>query len=98
MALDQLIMTANPGDPIADAEKEARLHAWSHFAYHAQQRQTVFNFYLVLMGASAAGFASTLGEQGAEHSAFRAFIGASLAILSLLFFRLDKRNARLVKI
>jgi hypothetical protein len=87
-----------PDINLSEAEKEARLHAWSYFAYHAQQRQTVFNFYLLLTGGCIAGFASTLGENQLEYYYFRMIIGLVLAVASFLFWRLDQRNARLVKI
>jgi hypothetical protein len=43
-------MEKTPENSVIQLEKEARTYAWDHFAYHAQQRQTVFNFYLLLVG------------------------------------------------
>ena len=71
-------------------------HAWDYFAFHAQQRQTVFNFFLILVGASIAAYAGTLGKSEAAY--FHLMIGFLISISSLLFWRLDKRNARLVKL
>jgi hypothetical protein len=79
-------------------QKDAQEYAWNHFAYHAQQRQTVFNFYLLLVGGCIAAYASTLGDTGVDYDRFRTFMGAVLAAASLLFWRLDRRNATLVKI
>ena len=82
----------------ADTKTLALYYAWDHFAYHAQQRQTVFNFFLLLIGGCVAAYSSTMGEGGGEYNYFRSFLGAVLALASLVFWRLDKRNARLVKI
>jgi hypothetical protein len=79
-----------------DAEQAAMSHAWDYFAFHAQQRQTVFNFFLILVGASIAAYAATLGKSEAAY--FHLMIGFLISISSLLFWRLDKRNARLVKL
>jgi len=81
-----------------DTKTLALYYAWDHFAYHAQQRQTVFNFFLLLVGGCVAAYSSTIGESGGEYNYFRSFLGAILVLASLVFWRLDKRNARLVKI
>ena len=81
-----------------DTKTLALYYAWDHFAYHAQQRQTVFNFFLLLVGGCVAAYSSTMGHGGGEYSYFRSFLGAVLALASLVFWRLDQRNARLVKI
>jgi hypothetical protein len=79
-----------------DAEQAAMSHAWDYFAFHAQQRQTVFNFFLILVGASIAAYAGTLGKSEAAY--FHLMIGFLVSVSSILFWRLDKRNARLVKL
>ncbi len=81
-----------------DAKTQALYYAWDHFAYHAQQRQTVFNFFLLLIGGCVAAYSSTMGESGGAYDYFRSFLGAVLALASFVFWRLDRRNARLVKI
>ena len=81
-----------------DTKTLALYYAWDHFAYHAQQRQTVFNFFLLLIGGCVAAYSSTMGEGGGEYNYFRSFLGAVLVLASLVFWRLDQRNARLVKI
>jgi amino acid permease len=81
-----------------DTKTLALYYAWDHFAYHAQQRQTVFNFFLLLIGGCVAAYSSTMGEGGATYNYFRSFLGIVLALASLVFWRLDQRNARLVKI
>ena len=81
-----------------DTKTLALYYAWDHFAYHAGQRQTVFNFFLLLIGGCVAAYSATMGESGAEYSYFRGFLGVVLAVASLVFWRLDQRNARLVKV
>ena len=82
----------------ADTKTLALYYAWDHFAYHAQQRQTVFNFFLLLIGGCVAAYSSTMGDSGGEYNYFRSFLGVVLALASLVFWRLDQRNARLVKV
>jgi hypothetical protein len=89
-------MADNEKTTFDDAEQAALAHAWDYFAFHAQQRQTVFNFFLILVGASIAAYAGTLGKSEAAY--FHLMIGSLVSISSLLFWRLDKRNARLVKL
>jgi hypothetical protein len=81
-----------------DTKTLALYYAWDHFAYHAQQRQTVFNFFMLLIGGCVAAYSATIGESGGEYNYFRSFLGVVLALASLVFWRLDQRNARLVKI
>ena len=81
-----------------DTKTLALYYAWDHFAYHAQQRQTVFNFFLLLVGGCVAAYSAMIDESGADYNYFRSFLGVVLALASLLFWRLDKRNARLVKV
>jgi ABC-type amino acid transport system permease subunit len=55
-------------------------HMWRYFELHANQRMTVFNFYLVLSGAIAAGLAATL--QGSARLALVGIVlGALLALV-----------------
>lgn len=89
-------MAENEKSAFDDAEQAAMSHAWDYFAFHAQQRQTVFNYFLILVAASIAAYAGTLGKSEAAY--FHLMIGFLISISSLLFWRLDKRNARLVKL
>src|SRR5262245_47901337 len=81
-----------------DTKTLALYYAWDHFAYHAGQRQTVFNYFVLLLGGCVAAWSATIGQSGAEYNYFRIFLGVVLALASLVFCRLDQRNARLVKI
>ena len=44
-----------------DTKTLALYYAWDHFAYHAQKRQTVFNFFLLVVGGSIAAYSATIG-------------------------------------
>ena len=79
-------------------QKKRLKHAWDHFLYHAQQRQTVFNFYVLLLAAHVAAFATTIGRSSEETDTFRIFLGSTLAITSFLFWRLDLRSKDLIDI
>src|SRR5262245_16220591 len=81
-----------------DTKTLALYYAWDHFAYHAGQRQTVFNYFVLLLGGCVAAWSATIGQSGAEYNYFRIFLGVVLALASLVFWRLDQRNARLVKV
>ena len=79
-----------------DAEQAAHSFAWDYFAFHAQQRQTVFNFFIILIGASLAAFAATIDKT--EATKLHAVIGCVLAIASFLFWRLDERSRNLIQL
>jgi|SRR3977135_3109127 hypothetical protein len=95
-------VTENMSEPrevkFDDVEQAAISHAWNYFLYHAQQRQTVFNFFLILVGASVAAYASTLAKAEGSHDRFHLVLGLLVLVSSFLFWRLDKRGSRLVKL
>jgi hypothetical protein len=85
-----------PSDPMQPADK-ALDHAWRHFALHAQQRISVFNFFVVLSGILATGIGA--GSQvGKSMALLVAILGALLTFLSYVFYRLDGRGSELVKL
>lgn len=79
-------------------ENEARglEHAWRYFALHAEQRMTVFNYFVACAGLALTGLAWVLA-QGSEHWPLGVAAGVSAAGLSFVFWRLDQRGAQLVK-
>lgn len=71
-------------------------HAWRYFALHAQQRMSVFNFFIVLSGILATGIGA--GFQAGKSMAFVVMtLGLLLALLSFVFYRMDRRGSELVK-
>ncbi|MCG7349598.1 hypothetical protein [Sphingomonas sp. ACRSK] len=71
-------------------------HAWRYFALHAEQRMTVFNFFVASAGLALTGLAWTLAD-GSGKWPLGAAAGLGAAALSLVFWRLDQRGGQLVK-
>lgn len=71
-------------------------HAWRYFALHAEQRMTVFNFYVASAGLALTGLAWTLAD-GSTKWPLGAAAGFGAAALSFVFWRLDQRGGQLVK-
>lgn len=78
------------------AEDSAREYAWKWFEYHANQRQSVFRFYIVIVGASSAVYVAFMSSDELRPLVF--LLGIPFSILSFLFWRLDVRGAALVKL
>lgn len=72
-------------------------HLWRYFALHAQQRISVFNFFVVFSGVIATGIGGSL-QAGRPMTFLVVVLGLLLALLSFVFSRLDQRNSELVKI
>ncbi|SFI77824.1 hypothetical protein SAMN05216304_103478 [Bosea sp. OK403] len=69
-------------------------HAWRYFALHAQQRISVFNYFIAFSGIMAAGIGATIKTMPSA----AAVIALILAALSFVFYKLDARASELVKI
>jgi hypothetical protein len=82
-------MTDDQGN---DASPELT-YAWNWFAYHAGQRFSAFNFFLVIVGVLTVGFGQAVSNRwigiGVAIGAFGAAVGAG-------FILLDVRNKQLV--
>jgi hypothetical protein len=85
-----------PNDSLVPPDK-ALDHAWRYFALHAQQRISVFNFFVVLSGILATGIGASL-QAGKSMALVAAMLGALLALFSYVFYRLDGRGSELVKL
>lgn len=83
-------------DPRVTPDKETE-HLWRYFALHAQQRISVFNFFVVFSGVIATGIGGAL-QAGRTNTFLVVVLGLLLALLSFVFSRLDQRNSDLVKI
>jgi hypothetical protein len=71
-------------------------HTWRYFELHANQRMSVFNFFLVMSGALAAGIAASL--QGSPNlAAVGVVLGVLLSLVSFVFWKLDQRVSFLIK-
>ena len=72
-------------------------HAWKYFELHAQQRMTVFNFFLAIAGLIAAGIGVGL-QAGAKFSGLVSLLGCFLSLVSLIFWKLDQRVSAMIKL
>jgi hypothetical protein len=68
-------------------------YAWDWFSYHARQRLTAFNFFLILMGAVVVGYAQAVTSHAPVVGAALGFLGAFVA---QAFWAMDVRNEELV--
>jgi len=84
---------------MGDAEQIKRLEdrAWQAFVAHAGQRLTTFNFYIILSSLLVTGMAATF-QRDFRLPYLGSVVGALLAFVSYLFWRLDKRNRELIKL
>lgn len=71
-------------------------HLWKYFEIHAQQRMTVFNYYIVIAGATLTGIGFCL-QQGVDYNYVASFLGFFLMLSSFLFWKLDERVSTLIK-
>lgn len=71
-------------------------HAWAYFTLHANQRITVFNYFVVFAGILCTGLAATI--QASDRFSFIGIaLGVILVMLSFLFWKLDQRTSFLIK-
>jgi hypothetical protein len=84
------------GPATSEATLQASEYAWKWFEYHSSQRQTVFQFFLAIIGAILAGYFAI--ADGGQPSLISPLFGLLICVLSFLFWRLDCRGLRLVKI
>lgn len=71
-------------------------HVWKYFEIHSQQRMTLFNFFILVVGGiiSAIGFCL----QSEKDLRFLVDIfSITLIVISFLFYKLDQRTSFLIK-
>lgn len=71
-------------------------HAWRYFELHAQQRMTVFNFYLAISGLICAGVGVGF-QEGERLQLLTSMLGVFLSLVSFLFLKLDQRVSEMIK-
>ena len=69
-------------------------YAWEYFRYHARQRLTTFNFYIIICSLVATGYVAAV--KNSETTPRGVVLGALLAFLSFVFWQLDRRNKELI--
>ncbi|WP_302463602.1 RipA family octameric membrane protein [Hafnia paralvei] len=81
---------------MTEQSNSANEHIWRYFELHAQQRMTVFNFYIAITGLLAAGIGFTL-QQGGHYIIFSSLMGIFISFISFVFWKLDARVSMLIK-
>ncbi len=71
-------------------------HAWGYFQLHANQRVTVFNYFVVFSGLLVTGMVAA-GQTSPRFAFVGVVLGLLLCGLSYIFFRLDQRVSFLIK-
>ncbi len=74
--------------------RDALKYSWDYFHFHASQRLTTFNFYLVICGFVIAGYATALRDS--HDSPVAALLGLVLSLISFIFWKLDLRNRQMI--
>jgi hypothetical protein len=80
----------------AFSQTEMLDHAWRYFELHANQRMSLFNFFLVLSSFVAAGLGASLQLRGTLEL-MGVGLGVILATVSFTFWKLDQRTSFLIK-
>lgn len=71
------------------------------FAYHAAQRLTAFNFFLVSLSFFSTAYATLItrsGETGKSYYAVASALAFAAYLLIIAFGRLDKRNEQIIRV
>ena len=71
-------------------------YSWNYFHFHAAQRISVFNFFVVLAGLMLGGLFSTF-HQDFRMPALGSVLGFGLVFVSFVFSKLDGRAKFLIK-
>jgi hypothetical protein len=77
-----------------DETEYLRKQAWDYFEFHANQRLTTFNFYLVLAALISTALFSSINNLQIPWIGI--FLGALLSVFSMIFRKLDQRNRDLI--
>ena len=71
-------------------------HAWGYFELHANQRVTIFNYFVVFSGLLVTGMVAA-GQTSPRFAFVGVVLGFLLCGLSYIFYRLDQRVSFLIK-
>ena len=73
-------------------------YAWEYFQMHASQRLTTFNFYIVLSTVITTGLVAVFHKDFLVPWWIGVLLGVALPVLSIVFWQLDERCRRLIKL
>lgn len=77
-------------------ESEIRNHAWAYFSLHAQQRMSVFQFFVTIEIALFGGVFFAVQSNLPGYRPF-ALIGLIITLLAFVFWKIDQRTRQLIK-
>lgn len=78
-------------------DSDLQKQAWDYFVLHASQRMTVFNFYIILSALITTSYVASFNNHS-NLAFFRIALAALLSLFAFVFWKLDERTKRLVKI
>ena len=84
-----------PESAINDLVKIQFDYAWKWFDFHARQRTSMFNFYVIVVAAVFGAIGALLRESDANTNIIVIFCLFGI-VTSLIFFGFDRRNIRLL--
>lgn len=76
--------------------KDQREYSWEYFKVHAEQRVSLFHFFVVFSSLVTVGLAGTL-QKGIQTYLVGVGLGAILMLVSFVFWKLNKRVGYLIK-
>ncbi len=74
-------------------KEHMRNYLWNYFQYHAGQRLTTFNFYIVISSLITSGYIIAFKDI----PFLSLLLGFIIITLSFIFWKLDSRNKQLIK-
>jgi hypothetical protein len=87
-------MTAE-SDP--SVESEIRNHIWNYFSLHAQQRISVFQYFVTIETALFGGAFFAVQNSSTQGMRPLALVGVFITILAFVFWKIDQRTRELIK-
>ncbi len=83
-------------EPIKDEDiNDYRQYVWDYFHYHASQRLTTFNFYIIICSLMATAYFTALKDVRTAHLGI--VLGLLILLLSFIFWKLDIRNRQMIE-
>ena len=80
-----------------DSLENARNHAWNYFALHAQQRISVFQYFISIETALiTAAFLTLQYKEELENPLWPIVLGPAIIIFSFVFWKIDQRTRDLI--
>jgi hypothetical protein len=75
---------------------EKREYAWQYFKVHADQRMSLFNFFVVISALLTAAL-STTWKKDCAHPMYGLFLSFGIVVISFVFWKLNQRVAYFIK-